>query len=339
MAIEVIVAGVGARGRDWIREIRKSSAFELAGCVDSAPEVLQSVAMDLNLLPELCFTNLDEAIQKSKCRAAIIATPADCHVEPCMTALKRGVAVMVEKPFTICLSDAAKLVSIAESQGAPLLVAQNYRYLRSFRTVRRIIEDGRLGQIGIVTSHYYCPPHDMAASLRRLPDSVLWGMAVHHLDALRYALGKEVVNVSADSFTLPTGTLPEGASFRAMLTFENGTRALYSATYESSGHQFFERGQEFYTRFVGERATLHVFHRWLILCENGRLPRMIRRGARKISEEQVLLSQFEQAILDDAPADASGRDNLQTMALLEACRRSAAEKRWTNPQDLLHESQ
>src|SRR5207302_4087830 len=159
-------------------------------------------------------------------------------------------------------------------------------------------------------------------------------MGVHHLDALRYALGKEVISVAAESFTLPTGNLPAGASFRAMLSFEKGTRALYSATYESSGHQFFERGQEFYTRLVGERATLHVFHRWLILCENGKLPRVVRRGARKISEEQDLLGQFEQAILHNAPAEVSGRDNLQTMALLEACRRSAAEQKWINPQDL-----
>src|SRR5205823_2108421 len=65
----------------------------------------------------------------------------------------------------------------------------------------------------------------------------------------------------------------KGASLRVMLTFEDGARASYSATYESSGHEFFERGQEFYTRLVGERATLHVFQRWLVLCERGRWPR------------------------------------------------------------------
>src|SRR5207302_3333663 len=197
MAIQVIVAGLGARGRDWLREIDAAAAFELAACVDSDPDVLERVAVALNVPRGLCFTSLQEAIQKSNCRAVIIATPSDCHGEPCETALTHGLAVMVEKPFTTCLSEAVKLVLLAEKQGVPLLVAQNYRYLRSFRAVRRLIGEGALGPIGIITSQYYSPPHDMPASLRRLQHSVLWGMGVHHLDALRYALGKEVISVAA----------------------------------------------------------------------------------------------------------------------------------------------
>jgi predicted dehydrogenase len=124
-----------------------------------------------------------------------------------------------------------------------------------------------------------------------------------------------------------------------MLSFENETRLLYSATYESSGHEFFERGQEFYARFVGERATLHVFQRWLMLCESGRLPRPIRRGPRKVTEERILLRQLERALTRGEASDSSGRDNLQTMAVVEACLRSAAERTWINPQELLDESQ
>jgi predicted dehydrogenase len=123
-----------------------------------------------------------------------------------------------------------------------------------------------------------------------------------------------------------------------MLSMEDGTRAFYTATYESSGHEFFERGQEFYARFVGERATLHIFQRWLILCERGKLPRLVRRGSRKITEEQSLLGQLERALLNGDVPDVSGRDNLQTVALLEACVRSATEKRCINPRELLSES-
>src|SRR6185295_18277160 len=151
---------------------------------------------------------------------------------------------------------------------------------RSFRAVRRLISAGALGTVNLVTCQYYRPAHDLAESLARLPHSVLWGVGVHHLDALRHALGKEVIDVTAESFTRPGGKLLPGASLQAMLTFEGDTRALYSASYESSGHEFFEKGQEFYARFVGDRATLHVFQRWLIMCEAGKLPRIVRRGRR-----------------------------------------------------------
>jgi predicted dehydrogenase len=337
MAITVAVAGVGARGSDWVREIKAAPAFELVACVDADSRALERASQSFQIPAPQCFLDLDKAISETSCQAVVIATPADCHTQDCETALSHRLAVLVEKPFTDSLAEANHLVLLAESKAVPLLVAQNYRYLRSFRTVRRVIREGTLGRIGMVVCQYYRVPHKMSASLEGSRQSALWGMGVHHLDALRYILGTEVDGVIADSFTQPWTQLPEGASTRAMISFSSGARAFYSATYESSGHEFFENGQEFYARFVGELGTLHVFQRWLMLCAKGKLPRLIRRGPREVTEEQILLEKFEQAVLGRAEAASSGRDNLQTMAILEACVRSAAERRWINPQELLNE--
>ena len=337
MAIRTIVIGMGSRGRDWVREIKANKDFELAACVDVDKNVLQSSVDSLGLNGFKCFADLNEALTKTDVDAAIVATPADAHFDPCEEALSRGIAVLVEKPFTTTLGEAAKLVALAARNAVPLVVAQNYRYMRAFRTARQLIEDGRLGPIGAAICHYYRVPHEMSPSLARVPNSVLWGVGVHHLDMLRYVFNKRVTGVFADSFRSSWGHLPEGASMRLLLTLEDGARVSYGSTYESSGHDFFERGQEFYARFVGQHATLHIVHRWLVLCENRKLPRFIRRGSRQVTEEQILLNQLQRSIINGEEADSSGRDNLQTMAVVEACVRSANEKRWINPQELLHE--
>jgi predicted dehydrogenase len=336
MAIRVAVAGVGGRGQDWLREVKADPAFELVACADVDRVGLQSASTNFGIAATQCFSNLAQALDAGKCDAVIIATPSDCHATACQTALERRVAVLVEKPFTINLNEAVRLVSLADANNTPLLVAQNYRFLRSFRTVKRLIDEGTLGRVGMIVCHYYRPYHEIADWLARLPNSVLWGMSVHHLDALRYVLGSNVTSVSADVFTQPWGRLPRGASFQLTLSFANETRLSYSATYESTGHTLFEGGQEFYARFIGERGTLHVFQRWLIFWENGKLPRLVRRGPRKKTEERLLLDQFERA-LHGEETEFSGRDNLQTMAILEACIRSAAEERSVNPQELLDE--
>src|SRR5262249_21493224 len=278
-----------------------------------------------------------KALDTNGSQAVIVVTPADCHAATCEAVLDRKLAVLVEKPFTLRLSEAVRLVSLASATNTPLLVAQNYRSLRSFRTVRRLINEGLLGRVGMVDCHYYRPFHCLADSLAKLPNSVLWGVSVHHLDALRYVLGSEVSSVNAEAFTQPWGRLPRGASLQLMLTMANDTRISYSATYESTGHTLFEGGQEFYARFIGERGTLHVFQRWLIFWQNGKLPRLVRRGPRKKTEEQVLLNQLEQSLIHGEQPEVSGRDNLQTVAVLEACVRSAAEQRRVNPQELLSE--
>lgn len=338
MAIRIAVVGLGCRGRDWVREVKAAAPlFELVGCVDVNSSALERVSAELGVSSTQCFTEVEEALDSSGCEAVIIATPADTHASTCEAALARKLAVLIEKPFTMKLSDAMRLVALAQSHNTPLLVAQNYRYLRSFRNVKRLIEEGVLGDVAMVVCHYYRPFHTMADSLAKLSHSVLWGVSVHHLDALRYVLGTEFTNVVADSFTAAWGRLPQGASMQLMLSMANKTRVSYSATYESTGHTLFEGGQEFYARFIGERATLHVFHRWLILWENGKWPRLVRRGPRNKSEERILLDQFERAVRHGEASEVSGRDNLQTVAVLEACVRSAAESRSINPQELLRE--
>jgi len=334
MAIRITVAGMGARGQDWMREVNAAPGFELAACVDVDPAALERASTRFGLSSDQCFTDLGKALDSCRSQAVIVVTPPDCHETTCEVALNRNLAVLVEKPFTIRLSEAVRLVSLADTNNTPILVAQNYRYLRSFRTVKRLINDV-LGKVGMVVCQYYRPFHNMPDSLARLPNSVLWGMSVHHLDALRYVLGTTVTSVNAETFTLPWGRLPRGASLQVMLTTANDTRISYSATYESTGHKLFEGGQEFYARFIGERGTLHVFQRWLILWENGKLPRLVRRGPRKKTEEQLLLDQLERALVHGEKPEVSGHDNLQTVAILEACARSAAEERRINPQELL----
>ena len=331
MAIRVVVVGLGPRGLDWARLIESDPTFELVAGVDHDPDVLRQAASRLKIAKP--FLTLAEALESVPCDVVIVATSVGQHEQACLTAIAHGSAVLVEKPFTLCVDAALRVVRAAEEKGVPLIVGQNHRYLRSWRTVRRLIADDVLGPLRFVTSHYYRPPHDMAASLARIENSVLWGYGVHQLDALRYVLGQRITAVMAEMFSRPEAI--KGASMNAMLIFDQGTRAVVTASYESSGHEFFERGQEFYARFVGDRATLHVFQRWLFLCEGRKLPRPVLRGARTEPEEHALLRQLVRALHHGERAESSGRDNLQTIAAVEACVRSSAEHRWINPQELL----
>lgn len=168
MAIRIVVVGVGPRGQHWLPEVQTAPAYELVACVDFDAAALKQASSKLSLPSRQCFRDLREALDQNNCDAVIVATSAVGHVEPCESAISRDLAVLVEKPFTLCLHEALKLVALAEEKGAPLIVAQNYRYMRSFRTARRLIDAGTLGPVGMVVCQYYRVPHAMAASLRSL---------------------------------------------------------------------------------------------------------------------------------------------------------------------------
>jgi predicted dehydrogenase len=317
VAVRVAIVGLGARGREWAKEVVGADGFELVAGVDTDPDARSAATEERGLGPDRVFATL-EALDPERLDAVIVATPREHHAEPCRAALQRDLGVLVEKPFTTDLAGARDLVALAESRGVPLLVAQNYRYLRVHRAVRRVVHSGRLGTIHLVTAHHYRVESSTDPGAGGV--DALWDLAVHHLDALRDVLGQEVETVAAQD----SG---DGDDVQALLEFSGGTRGVYTITRRSSGHEYFEGGKEFYERIVGSRGTLHVLHRWLVLCETAKLPRILRRGRRRITEEAALLRELDRALRGHMPAGICGRDNLGTVAALDACARSAREHR------------
>jgi predicted dehydrogenase len=333
VALRIAIAGLGPRGREWARLVLTSPQWELVACAEPDARVSADASAALALPEESWFSGLEEALDARECDAVVVATPADRHEEPCERALERGLGVLVEKPFALSIDAAAALVAMAERQGVPLVVGQNLRYTRAHRTVRRLVGQGALGRIRLVAARHHRPAPSTPV-VSNGGHAALWELAVHHLDALRHSVGG-LSGVMAESFDGGGETPAIGRSVHALLAFENGAHGHYSASYQSTGLEFFERGQQFYERIVGERATLHVLQRWLVLCERGKRPRLMRRGRRAMTEEAILLRQLERGLLYGEPADASGTDNLGTVAILEACARSSSEGRWINPQEIL----
>ena len=318
MATPLAVVGLGPRGREWAREVHAHPAFDLVACVDVDPAARAAAQRELGLGAGAVHATIDDAHATTPLSAALIATPPQHHALPCRAALELELGVLIEKPFTQDLAEAIELVDRAEAAAVPLLVAQSYRRLRVHRAARDVVRSGRLGEIRqVVCQHYRIEPEPAI----RGEHSTLWDLGAHHLDAIRDLVDDEPVAVLANSFD-------EGLSAQVLLEFERGARVTYHATRRSSGHRFFEGGKEHYLRVLGDRGTLHVLHRWLLLFESGRAPRLVRRGRRDRTEEAQLLDELESALRGAAPGGISGHANIGTMAILDACARSATERQW-----------
>ena len=325
------------RARQWIRAIGQTDGWLVVAVVDPDGAALASALQEGALAASQGYPSVESALAETDAHVAVIACPAEAHLSAARTAISAGRHVLVEKPLAPTLAEAEELVRLADTKGVAALVGQNYRYMRAHRTAREVVRSGRLGRVHLVNASYWRVPHEMAPALASSGQSILWGMGVHHLDALRHVLGQEATHVTAEISTLRPDLSPEGATLRALITLDGGTSVTYSATYESSGHDYFEGGQEYYQRFTGDEGTLHMLHRWLVLCPTGRLPRIVRRGRRDKSEETILLQEMAGAIAGK-DSSCSARDNLATMAILEACVRSSTEHRTVAIAELMTEA-
>lgn len=68
-------------------------------------------------------------------------------ISPAKAALEAGKHVVVDKPFTVTLSQARELDALARSLGRLLSVFHNRRWDSDFLTVKALINEGTLGEI------------------------------------------------------------------------------------------------------------------------------------------------------------------------------------------------
>lgn len=84
----------------------------------------------------------------------VISTPNKLHYSMAKQALEAGKNVIVEKPLSTYSSQAEELIQIAKEKGVLLSVYQNRRWDGGFLTVKKLIEEGRLGDVVDYEVHF-----------------------------------------------------------------------------------------------------------------------------------------------------------------------------------------
>jgi scyllo-inositol 2-dehydrogenase (NADP+) len=78
---------------------------------------------------------------------AVVATPNDSHVQLARAALDAGLAVVVDKPLAPSADEARGLVLRARDADRPLTVFLNRRWDSDQLTLRRLLDEGKLGTV------------------------------------------------------------------------------------------------------------------------------------------------------------------------------------------------
>ncbi|PWC12682.1 oxidoreductase [Brenneria roseae subsp. americana] len=84
----------------------------------------------------------------------VIPTPNDTHFPLARQALEAGKHVVVDKPFTVTLSQAHELGAVAEHAGKLLSVFHNRRWDSDFLTLKNLLQSGALGDVVYMESHF-----------------------------------------------------------------------------------------------------------------------------------------------------------------------------------------
>jgi scyllo-inositol 2-dehydrogenase (NADP+) len=98
--------------------------------------------------------DLQEVLDDKTVELVVVNTPNETHFQFAKAALQAGKHVIVEKPFTVTVSEADSLIALATERKRTLSVFQNRRWDADFLTVRSVLERKLLGRLVECEIHY-----------------------------------------------------------------------------------------------------------------------------------------------------------------------------------------
>src|SRR5690606_11233415 len=88
---------------------------------------------------------LDDLLNDESVDLVFVCTPNDTHYDYARKALEKGKHVVIEKPFANTEAEARELTELAASKGLILTAYQNRRWDSDFLTLKKLIDEGKLG--------------------------------------------------------------------------------------------------------------------------------------------------------------------------------------------------
>ncbi|MFE0875069.1 Gfo/Idh/MocA family protein [Streptomyces smyrnaeus] len=189
-----------------------------------------------------------------------ICTPGDSHAEIAVAALEAGKHVLCEKPLANTVEEAEAMVAAARAaraRGQVAMVGFNYRRTPALALARRMVADGRLGELRHIRVSYLQdwlvdPAFPLAWRLRKetAGSGALGDLGAHAVDLAQHLAGSHLAGVSAQTETFvrerplrqeePDGewgqvTVDDAAVFTGRL--DSGALASFEVTRVAAGRK------------------------------------------------------------------------------------------------------
>ncbi len=261
--IGAAVIGSGFIGTVHIEALRRHGV-QVHGLLGSTPERGATSAERLGVAQ--AYSSLDDLLADDRVEVVHVTSPNHLHHPQVKQILAAGRHVVCEKPLALTSDESRELVALAAESGRVNAVNFNIRYYPLNRHVSEIVRQGTIGDVRMVSGHYFQDwllletdwnwrlEPNLGGSLRAVGD-----IGSHWLDLVSFMTGLRITEVMADLATFigkrhqPTRPVETFSTDRAtetaereigtedmatvLLRFENGARGTVAISQLSAGRK------------------------------------------------------------------------------------------------------
>jgi len=180
--IRAAVIGVGYLGRFHAQKWKALPGCELVAIADPTPAARDAVAQELGVEAVADWHELLGRVD-----AVSIVTPTPFHHAIARACLEAGIHVLVEKPITTTVEEAADLIAVAERVGRVLQVGHLERFNEAVRATE-----------GLVAAPRFIESARLAPFKQRGTDvSVVLDLMIHDIDLIQSIVRSPITDIDA----------------------------------------------------------------------------------------------------------------------------------------------
>jgi len=201
--IKVAVIGTGFMGRVHSEAIRRLGHVEVAAIADATQDLAERFARQIGV--ERATGDYRTLLDDPEIEAVHVCTPNALHFPISKDFMLAGKHVLCEKPLAVSSAEARELVETATTQKVANCLNHNLRYYPVVQHIRRIRENGELGEILVVQGTYsqdwllYDTDWNWRIEAKdNGPLRVMGDIGSHWMDMVQHLTGLRITSLCAD---------------------------------------------------------------------------------------------------------------------------------------------
>ncbi|MCZ8510967.1 Gfo/Idh/MocA family oxidoreductase [Paenibacillus filicis] len=261
--LTAILVGTGARGVAYAQyALDYPHQLKFVAAAESNPERLAKFAEQHGIPAERQYTSWEQILTEPQLAdIAIIATQDRMHYEPTLKALKNNYHVLLEKPMSPAPSECIEMERVAKESGRLLTICHVLRYTPFWSAIKRLLTEGRIGELVSIQLNENVGYWHMAHSFVRgnwnhsdKSSPMILAKSCHDMDVLSWLTDRPCLRVSSYGSLMHfhSGNAPEGSSDRCL------DCAVEASCPYSALHFYFGEGKTWARHFTEELTRENI---------------------------------------------------------------------------------
>lgn len=292
------------------------------------------------------FRSLEELLADAAVELVVVNTPSVTHFDFAKQVIHAGKHLIVEKPFTATAEQAQELIDLAKKKNVKLSVYHNRRFDSDYRTVKKILDEGWLGNIVDAEIHYdrFVPTLSYKAHKESPTPAVgcLYDLGSHLIDQALQLFGMPVALFADIAINRPASKVDD--YFDLKLFYPNHRVTLKSSYYVREalpGYQLHGRSGSFIKHKTDVQETDLQAHKkpggddWGVEPDNQKGLLHTEKDGKLVKEYISSLrgnygdyyEEIFRAIRNDSAVPVTGEEGRNVIQVIEAAIKSNKEKK------------